>query len=382
MSNVRFALGFMTGTSMDGIDAAAIRSLGRGDDLDVEIVRHVHRPWPENLGGLRSFAHGAARTAAEIGRLARDFGVLHAEMIRDAFDDLDLDLVAVHGQTVHHAPPTSWQLIDPWPILEAAGCPVVSDLRSADLLAGGEGAPITPKADAILLRRQLRPASTLAVVNLGGFANATVLPGPDPTAAIGFDCCPCNHLLDAASRVGLGRPYDDGGRLTVTGTVDADLVESLLPRLNTLLDDARSGGDGDDAIDVVEGLAETARAGNGVPDLLASLAHVIATVVMGGVRTRIQRHGLPPLERVLLAGGGVHNAGLRDAFGELASWEPAPPRIEPIDVTGVPAEAREAVDMAILGLLARDGLDTTTRRSTGRRDAMPATGSWIGRPGS
>lgn len=379
MSNVRFALGFMTGTSMDGIDAAAIRSLGRGDDLDVEIVRHVHRPWPENLEGLRSFAHGAPRTAAEIGRLAHDFGVVHAEMIRDSFDDLDLDLVAVHGQTVHHAPPLSWQLIDPWPILEACRCPVVSDLRSADLIAGGEGAPITPRADAILFRRRLLPDSTVAIVNLGGFANVTLLPSADPASAIGFDCCPCNHMLDAASRHGLGRPYDEDGRATAAGTPEANLVASLLPRLASILDDARSGGDGDDAIEVVRSLAEDAREHDHVPNLLASLAHVVATVVLKGIHAKIETHRLPELGRVLLAGGGGRNSGLVEAFRDPATTGRPGLQVESTDAIDVPAEAREAVDMAILGLLAMDGIDITTPRTTGRDDATPPSGSWIGR---
>lgn len=378
MSNERFALGFMTGTSLDGIDAAAIRGLGRGDDLDVEVVRHVHRPWPDDLEGLRAFAHGEPRTASEIGRLAHDFGRLHAAVVRDAFDDLAFDLVAVHGQTVHHAPPLSWQLIDPWPILEACRCPVVSDLRSADLIAGGEGAPITPRADAILFRRQLLSDSTVAIVNLGGFANVTLLPSADPASAIGFDCCPCNHMLDAASRHGLGRPYDEDGRVTAAGTPEPNLQAALMPRLASILDDARSGGDGDDAIEVVRSLAEDARAHDHVPNLLASLACVVATVVLKGIHAKIETHRLPKLGRVLLAGGGVRNSGLVQAFRDPVTTEQPDLQVESTDAVDVPAEAREAVDMAILGLLAMDGLDITTPGTTGRDDAMPPSGSWIG----
>ncbi len=378
MSDERFALGFMTGTSLDGIDAAAIRGLGRGDDLEVEVVRHVHRPWPDDLEGLKAFAHGEPRTASEIGRLAHDFGRLHAEVVRDAFEDIAFDLVAVHGQTVHHAPPLSWQLIDPWPILEACRCPVVSDLRSADLIAGGEGAPITPRADAILFRRQLLSDSTVAIVNLGGFANVTLLPSTDPASAIGFDCCPCNHLLDTASRHGLDRPYDEDGRVTAAGTPEANLVASLLPRLASILDDARSGGDGDDAIEVVRSLAEDARAHDDVPNLLASLARVVATVVLEGINAKIETHRLPELGRVLLAGGGVRNSGLVEAFRDRATTGQPGLQVESTDAIDVPAEAREAVDMAILGLLAMDGLDITTPRTTGRDDAIPPSGSWIG----
>lgn len=377
MSNERFALGFMTGTSMDGLDAASIRATGTGEDLQVELVRHVHRPWPASLEGLRAFAHGQAQTAAEIRRHAHRLGRLHADVMREHFADLRPDLVAVHGQTVHHAPPTSWQLIDPWPILGVAECPIVTDLRGADLLAGGEGAPITPCADAILFRDHVRPDSTLAIVNLGGFANVTLLPSRIPTEAIGFDCCPCNHLLDAASRRGLARPFDEDGRATAAGTSTPSLVSALLPTLRRLLEADRSGGDGDDAIEQTERMAMDALADDRVEDLMASMARAIATIVVEAIQDRLRRHRLPPVDRLLLAGGGVLNAGLVNALAS-APMTPEAASVETLDAIGIPPDAREAADLAVLGLLAFDGFDITTPASTRRNAGLPKSGIWIG----
>ncbi len=132
----------------------------------------------------------------------RDAALLHVEAVR-ALGCERLDLVVAHGQTVYHAPPLSWQLCAPGPIAHALQVPVLCDLRSADIAAGGQGAPITPIADHILFRhaREAR-----AVVNLGGFCNITTLPaGDDATRVRGGDVCACNQVA-GRHRARAGRP--------------------------------------------------------------------------------------------------------------------------------------------------------------------------------
>ena len=134
------------------------------------------------------------RCSTTTGKPARD-EVLHAALEARA------DLVVAHGQTVFHAPPASWQLLNAAPIARAVRAPVVFDLRQADLAAGGQGAPITPLADWIMLRAHGPAAAGRAIVNLGGFCNVTILPsGAGPEGVRGMDVCPCNHLLDGVAR--------------------------------------------------------------------------------------------------------------------------------------------------------------------------------------
>ena len=153
---------------MDAIDAALIAVDGSGLAMRVSIVRHVSHPLGAIAADLREITGQCPTPARRFAALARDLALRHVSAIRDLVGRDSIDLIAVHGQTVFHAPPLSWQLIAPAPIAQSFGVPVVFDLRAADLAAGGEGAPITPLADFVMFADA---NETRAVVNLGGFAN-------------------------------------------------------------------------------------------------------------------------------------------------------------------------------------------------------------------
>jgi anhydro-N-acetylmuramic acid kinase len=376
MKDPRYAVGFMTGTSVDGIDAAVIEARGFGTTLSARIVDHVHAPLDDLRPALTAFARGEAMTAAQITRLSRRFGELHAELLNRCRDERSLALVAAHGQTVTHAPPDSLQLLDPWPIVREAACPVVHDLRGADLAGGGAGAPITPRADAVLFRNHRMTAGTLAIVNLGGFVNVTLLPEPpDDDDGIfegveGFDCCPCNHLLDAAAEALLGTPFDVDGEVAMAGTPDAEAASRLRDSISGLFQAGRSGGDGDE---MREHAIEIARSAASPADGLATLHRAVASAVIDCVQTRCDERGIQRPVEFVLAGGGVLNRRLVEEIGSRATV-----RVRSSDALGVPAQAREAAAMAILGLLAFDGLPITDPASTGRRTPAIPAGRWCG----
>ncbi|MGH7290698.1 MAG: anhydro-N-acetylmuramic acid kinase, partial [Myxococcota bacterium] len=173
---VRNVIGVMTGTSIDGIDIALTRIEGRGLDMRATLAWHVSQGLGELGPQLRQAADQQPMTAGQFARLAWDFGLLHADAIdasRKKHTSSPPDLIVAHGQTVFHQPPISWQILNPAPIAARFDCPVISDLRQADLAAGGQGAPITPLADWVLFRHEKHRR---AIVNLGGFCNVTVLP--------------------------------------------------------------------------------------------------------------------------------------------------------------------------------------------------------------
>lgn len=340
---MRVAMGFMTGTSLDALDAAMVQAEGSGLSMRVRMLAHATTDLGELRAPLRAMASGDRMDAATIAATALALGRLHAEAARRLADGRRVDLAAMHGQTVMHAPPLSWQLVHPWPLAEALGCAVASDLRGADLAAGGQGAPITPLADWILFRGD----HPTAVVNLGGFCNVTLLPesSAGPEAIQGMDVCPCNHLLDAAARAALDLPYDPEGRHAALGRADTLAADDLLGELRVALSRRRSLGSGD------EGLAWFARhALLTGPDLLATVIQAV-----GGCIGETIASCTPPAARVLLAGGGARNRSLSASIARAVQ----PRTVESTASRDVPIEAREAAEMAVLGLLAWDGVPIT-----------------------
>ncbi len=348
----RHIIGCMTGTSLDGLDAALVEVNGSGLEMTAGLVRAAERPLGECAAVLRRLAEGEPLSAKAIAEASLQLGQLHAEVASELADGDAVDLVAVHGQTVFHAPPMSWQLINPWPIVMELRCPVVSDLRGADLATGGEGAPITPLADWVLFRGDGRPRW---IVNLGGFCNATYLPGDGLEGVRGFDICACNQLLDAAARQVLDEPFDRDGAAAMAGVADDASVAELVQMLTGQRSEGRSLGTGD------EGLAW-------LPAKVQMLARndLMATIATGVGRAIRSVLDATPGD-VILAGGGVRNEALVGAMGTTQTS----------DALGVPIQARESMSMAVLGALAQDGLPITLPAVTRRGESVPSAGSWV-----
>lgn len=333
-SDSRIVVGVMTGTSMDGIDAALVRMVGEGSAKRAELLRYTSEPLGELSDRLRRAATQVAMTAGEFAALAWDFGLLHTEAISRLLGSQSAaDLIAVHGQTIFHQPPHSWQLINPAPIAARFKCPVAYDLRQADLALGGQGAPITPAADWILFRK---PGTSRAIVNLGGFCNVTILPANQSDAESdvrGFDVCACNQVLDAVARQALSQSFDLDGQSAMSGQVKSDAVQALLDVLHRQSSAGRSLGTGDEAGMWVEQYKGEMRGEDIAATAVAAVGQCIAAA--------IQKYDV---DEILVAGGGARNAALMAQIGKAAS--------KPVwmtEVAGVPVEAREAMCIAVLG---------------------------------
>jgi 1,6-anhydro-N-acetylmuramate kinase len=335
----------MTGTSLDGIDAALVRLTGFGHSATAEVLSHAAAPLGPEVQTLRALAHDEPVTAADIVRARRLLSDRTASVMLEAAGGQTVTLAAVHGQTVLHAPPDSWQLIDAARIATALNCPVASDLRAGDLAAGGAGAPITPLADWVLCRGP----QPRAIINLGGFCNITWLPGHDGNIEDirGRDICPCNHLLDAAARTRLHQPFDRGGGTAAGGVADPALVDRLIATISPLAAAHRSLGSGDECFEWLSTVADVETA-----PLLASIAAAIGHVIGRAVRG---------VDEVLLAGGGARHIPLCKAIAAAAEVP-----CHTADAIGVPIEAREAACMAVLAALDADGCPSTLAGVTGR----------------
>jgi anhydro-N-acetylmuramic acid kinase len=317
-------VGLMSGTSMDGLDAALASFEWDDDAVAMSPLRHIERPWSDEVRA-RLHASLGRTTAGELCKLDQLIGQASAEL---ATELLPADLVVSHGQTVHHwvedgEANGTLQLGQPAWIVDATGLPVISDVRARDIAAGGHGAPLAGILDDLWLRGE----HTRAALNLGGIANVTIVRRDRPPLA--FDTGPANCLLDEAARRMTGRPSDEGGRLAARGTPDAALLQRLLDDPYYALAPPKSTG------------REHFRLGDlpdlGPEDLLATLTELTAITVADALAP----YG--PAE-VVASGGGVRNPML------LAALERGLP-ITISDEHGLPAQAKEAYLMALIGFL-------------------------------
>jgi len=366
-SIVRIVAGTMTGTSMDGIDVALARIVGEGLDIRPQLIRHASGPLGLLAPQLRAAAAQEPMTAGDLATLAWEFGRIHADLIEQVVgEDERLDLIAVHGQTVFHDPPISWQLLNPAPIAHQLGCPVVSALRQADLAAGGQGAPLSPLADWVLFRDSEKRR---AILNLGGFCNMTVLPASDESSAEedvsaieGFDVCACNLVLNAVARLALKTEYDAGGAAANKGNISEALCTSLYERLVWQRDNERSLGTGDEVLEWVQENVKDTRPN----DLAASAVMGIAMCVGHAINQS-------KADEAIVAGGGVENRALLTAIQKSTD---VPLRRSDERHIGIPVNMREAFGMAALGVLCADGIPISLPQVTGCEDPAPVAGMW------
>jgi len=360
-------IGCMTGTSLDGLDCALVEISGRGLSMRATFLRGHSMDLGALKPRLRAIADQVPITAGEAAGVMRDFALLHADAVRDLLAGGACDLVCVHGQTVFHKPPLSWQLFQPAPLVQALRVPVVYDLRQADLSLGGQGAPITPLADWVFFGEQIAPAT---IVNLGGFCNITTYPEwhlcedhershEDRVRLIqARDVCACNQLLDAVARVHLARPFDVDGAAAMRGMPREDIFSRLVSILTSQVDEGRSLGTGDELTRLVASLSAPRP-----EDIARSACEAIAEVVCG-------RSGV--VHAAILAGGGTRNRALVRAFQQRA------PHVRASGDFGLPVEFREAACFAVLGALCQDRVPITLPQVTKLPAgvAAPLSGVW------
>jgi anhydro-N-acetylmuramic acid kinase len=355
-------VGLMSGTSADGIDAvlATLRER-KGGGVEAKIRAFHSAPYPRAIAE-RVLAAGAASTA-EITELDAILGTLFGEAVlallgKAGVPSGEVDLVGSHGQTVCHLPPgggrlgATLQLGDAARIAEATSLPVVSDFRSRDMAAGGQGAPLVPFVDQQLFAKS---GEKRVLLNIGGIANLTALDGREP-GLVAFDVGPGNALLDALMRIYTGgeKRYDEGGAMALRGRADEALLADLL--LHPFL--ARPAPKSVDRDEFSDAFARRLMAENAhVPmeDLLATAAAFTADAIAGAIQHLPPR--FQPVDRLIASGGGVANAAI---LARLASWRQRGVfgELETTAAHGVDPAAKEALAFAVLAretLLGRPG---------------------------
>ena len=352
--------GVLSGTSGDGIDVVLARPRVEGERVvGIEAEAFETLPFPESLAlRVRLALDGGLEGVRDLALLHRDLGTAFGQAARSVAGGAgrSIDLCASHGLTVYHhdgaepSGPATLQLGDGDLVAEAAGCPVVSDFRQADIAAGGEGAPLSALADGAVFASAGRPVT---ILNLGGLANLTWL--PESGEPVAFDTGPAGALLDGLARRLLDRPLDRDGAAAARGQVDEALLERWMD--HSFFSQAPPKSTGRDTFGPgwVEGLLAGAPAAPPA-DLLRTATELVArTVAEGRERFLPEDPGT-----LLVAGGGVHHAPLMAA---LAARSPGPVRSS--GEVGVDPDAREALVFAVLGARALLGEPVTRSQATG-----------------
>jgi len=362
----RRVVGLMSGTSVDGIDAALVEIEGSGPGCGVGLVAFETYPMPPDLRERihRAFTAGGSREICELNFLLGEaFATAVQKIVQKAGRRLDeIDLVGSHGQTIYHIPKamrgvnSTLQIGEGAVIAERTGIPVVCDFRPRDIAAGGDGAPLVPYADWVLFSR---PGQVRALQNIGGIANLTILPG-SVDDILAFDTGPGNMIIDHVARAVAAddAAFDEGGKLSSLGQVDEQLLENLMGHEYLTLPPPKTTGREMFGMAFSQALIE-AYDPLRLLDLLATVVRFSADSIALAYRDFV----LPrwKVDEVIVSGGGVHNRTLLDRLRHML----APLPVRTLEDIGLSSDAKEAVAFAILANETISGNPSNVPSATG-----------------
>ena len=353
--------GLMTGTSMDGLDIS-IADIGLSNNTaDFNMIGTTSIPYPSDLQSqIRQAVYDTRKYSSA---LDRDLGKWYAEKLFKYLQSESIDnieLIGSHGQTIHHVSGKfSLQIGDPSFLAGKFNVPVISDFRTADIHAGGTGAPLMPRVDEWLFRNF---DTAIITLNLGGIANVTLLPCVNNGDVIGFDTGPGMALLDETFLVESKEGIDLGGELALKGNADNRLVNNWLKTPYFLELPPKSTGRDQFGIDW---LADHRHELDflSIEDKLATLSLFTAKSVFLACEDFIRDH---QVEHVVISGGGMYHSCVMKHLVERFS----PIALVPSDELGVSVDGKEALGFAILAVAHVKGIPGNIPSVTGAKKAL------------
>jgi len=353
-------VGLMSGTSLDGMDAALVRFKSA---TEAELVSFFHRRYTSDQ-------RDELLRALEGEATPRDYARLHVRLADwggEAVERLlaqahvkatDLAGIAFPGQTLWHEPPTvSWQLGEPAVLVERFGAKVVSGFRASDVAAGGQGAPLVPMADVELFGAADHPR---VLLNIGGMANLTYVERRgDEGGSFAFDTGPGVAIIDAVARMTAPElPYDRDGQVSAQGKVDAKVLASLLAE--PYFHQAPPKTTGREKFG--QGYAEQLYERLPGPDAVATAVELTARSIAHAIATWV-----PGAPEVIASGGGTRHPNLWKALGKALEVHRAGVVLRKFDELFFDGDAKEAVAFALLGYLTLHGQPGNIPAATGAR---------------
>jgi anhydro-N-acetylmuramic acid kinase len=328
-------IGLMSGTSLDGVDAALVRF----EDGKPACLATHYLPYPDNLRAealdLQTPGQNELQRSAQLANQLADLYAHATNQLLAAAHAAPADVRAIgcHGQTLRHVPTSGYtvQINNPARLAERTGIAVVSDFRSRDIAAGGQGAPLVPAFHDAMFRS---PSTHRVIANIGGISNLTNLAPGKPTG--GFDCGPGNMLLDAWVSRHLGKPYDAGGSWALGGHLLPDLLDRLWSHPFFAASPPKSCGREEFGIGWLDAQLDGS-------EEAADVAATLGTLTAKGIADAIDRW-CGSASEVFVCGGGAHNGAIMQALSQQLPRA----RVSTTDDIGLPADWVEAVAFAWL----------------------------------
>lgn len=376
------AVGLMSGTSLDGIDAALVEIEGVDAETSVELKAFETYPLPgPTRERIRAACQPGGADARLLSSLNMELGQLFSDAVGRICDKAGVDtswlgFVASHGQTVWHEPDASrvyadgkryhastLQLGEPALIAYDHNMRVVANFRSMDMAAGGQGAPLVPFSEVVLYGAD---DVNRVLLNVGGIGNVTVLPaGRRASDVFAFDTGPGNMMVDEACRRLFDVPYDEGGRIAQAGTVDEAVLAELLAAPYFAAEPPKSTGRELFGAPAVERFL-AAHPALAPADAVATLTELTAASVVDACDRWVAPRLAGSLDELVVGGGGAHNATL---VARLAARLPRT-RVCTQEDLGFSSDAKEAIAFAILGNQTLAGRPSNVPSATGAAEAV------------
>jgi anhydro-N-acetylmuramic acid kinase len=372
--------GIMSGTSADGIDVAVVRIAPTKQKARLTLLAHEGFAFPAPLRRAVLAAMNAASTStAELARLNWRLGIAYADAVSATTEKhaVRLDLIGCHGQTLYHQPRLAsyagrrfgctWQLGEATVIAATSGVPVVSNFRPADLLAGGQGAPLVSLLDYVMFADSKRGR---VLQNIGGIANLTAVPaGAAADAVVAFDTGPGNMVIDALAQELFHQKFDRNGDLAARGTVLLKALAKALRNPYFKLTPPRTAGREQFGREYAANLlVECRRQSRKAEDALATATALTAETIAQSYKAFAQRGMKGSPVDYIVSGGGARNATLMAMLAQRL--KPMGCELAASEEFGLPAEAKEAAAFALLAWQTWNRLPGNVPKATGA--ARPA----------
>jgi anhydro-N-acetylmuramic acid kinase len=351
--------GIMSGTSADGVDVALLEIRSDRGKLKLDLIGHRAFPFSP---ALRKAVLGAmdakSISTAELARLNWRLGQAYAEAMRATLDryPCPLELIGCHGQTIYHQATASlyagrnvactWQIGEPSLLASELGVPVVSNFRPADMVAGGQGAPLVPLLDYVQFADKKRAR---VLQNLGGIGNLTLVPPASGTdKVLAFDTGPGNMVIDALMQRLFHKRYDRGGRTAAKGSVLTSALAAAMQHPFFKAVPPKSAGREEFGTAFVENFLRACKKAKGTKeDTIATATALTAESIADAFTLCV----LPHLQRgtavdYILSGGGARNGTLTEMLRR--KLQPLGCDLMQTADAGIPVDAKEAVAFALL----------------------------------